>query len=389
MVVGVPRDNTAGEQRVAITPMVVPSLQQAGLTVLVESGSGQAAGFPDRAYEEKGAQIVSSRADLFAKAEVILQVRALGANPSYRETDLPYLRSNQVVIGLMNPLVATEALQEASTRGITALALELTPRTGRAQQMDVLSSMATVAGYKAVLLAAVKLPKMFPLLMTAGGTVSPAHVFVLGVGVAGLQAIATARRLGAVVQAYDVRPTVATQVESLGAKFVQLPLETQASEDTWGYAKAVSDDMQHRQQELLAKVVAGSDVVISAAVVPGQKAPTLITEQMVAGMQPGSVIVDLAAEQGGNCALTRANEDVIHRGVTILGPTNLPASVPYHASQMFAKNMTTFVRHLFKNGTLQLDANDDIVQETLVIHGGSVVHPKLRDKLGLAPLQVK
>ena len=387
MVVGVPKDNIGGERRVALTPMVIPSLKQAGLTVLVESGCGKSAGFPDSAYQDKGAQVVSSRAELFATTDVIVQVRALGANPAHREADLPYLRANQVLIGLMNPLAEAKAIEEVSGKGVTAFALELTPRIGRAQQMDVLSSMATVAGYKAVLLAAERLPKMFPLMMTAAGTVSPAHVFVLGAGVAGLQAIATARRLGAVVEAYDVRPTVSTQVESLGAKFVHLPLDTEAAEDKYGYAQAVTEDFQRRQQELLSRHVAGSDVVIAAAVVPGQTAPTLITEEMVAKMAPGSVIVDLAAEQGGNCPLTRANEVVVQYGVTILGPVNLAASVPYHASQMYAKNITAFVRHLVKSGQLQIDRKDEIVQETLVAHGGSVVHPRIREKLGLAPLQ--
>ena len=287
----------------------------------------------------------------------------------------------------MQPLEAPEAISEASKSGVSAFALELIPRIARAQQMDVLSAMATVAGYKAVLLAAERLPKFFPLLMTAAGTVSPAHVLVVGAGVAGLMAIATARRLGAVVHAYDVRPAVAEQIESLGAKFVQLPLETEGAEDKQGYARALSDDMQQRQRDLLSKVVATSDVVITTAQVPGQRAPLIITEEMVAQMSPGSVIVDLAAENGGNCALTRLNEAVDKNGVTILGPGNLPATIPYHASQMFDKNVTTFVQHIFKKGELKVDRKDEIVQGTLVTQGGQVVHAWVREKLGLPPTE--
>ncbi len=387
MVIGVPKETFPGARRVALTPHVIPSLAKAGLTVTVESGGGDAAGFPDTAYQEKGARIISSRAELFAGAEMVLQIHALGTNPAHRETDFPHLRSTHVLIGLMDPLGKAETIREASTKGVTAFALELIPRFARAQQMDVLSSMATVAGYKAVLLAAETLPKFFPLLMTAAGTITPAHVLVVGAGVAGLQAIATARRLGAAVEAYDVRPAVAEQVESLGAKFVRLPLDTETSEDKGGYARELNEDTQRKQRELLARVVAGSDVVITTALVPGQPAPLLITEEMVAGMAPGSVIVDLAAEQGGNCALTRPNEVVLHRGISILGPVDLPATIPYHASQMFAKNVATFVLHLVKEGRLQIDRKDEILQETLVTQGGDVVHPRVRKQLGLPPLE--
>ncbi len=386
MLVGVPKETFPGARRVALTPHVIPSLTKAGLTVMFESGCGEAAGFPDSAYAEKGARASSSRAELFGAADIVIQIHSLGANPAYKETDLPLLRSDQLVIGLMQPLDAVEAINEASAKGVRAFALELVPRIARAQQMDVLSSMATVAGYKAVLMAAERLPKFFPLLMTAAGTVSPAHVLIVGAGVAGLMAIATARRLGGVVHAYDVRPAVAEQIESLGAKFVRLPLETQDSEDKEGYARALSDDMQRTQRELLMKVVSSSDVVITTAQIPGQKAPLIITEDMVAQMSPGSVIIDLAAEQGGNCALTRLNEVVVHGGVTILGPGNIPATVPFHASQMFAKNATNFVQHIFKKGQLQLDPKDEIVKETLVAQGGQVVHPRVREKLGLPPL---
>lgn len=385
MVVGVPKSRMADERRVALTPHVISSLQQAGLSVLVESACGLQAGFPDSAYQEKGADIASSRDEVFARADMILQVRALGANPAYRE-ELPSFKSNQVLIGLMEPLGVPEAIREASSRGITSFALELLPRITRAQQMDVLSSMATVAGYKAVILAAERLPKFFPLLMTAAGTISAAHVFVVGAGVAGLQAIATAKRLGALVEAYDVRPAVAEQIRSLGAKVVDLALDTHDAEDKEGYAKGLSEDQQRRQRELLAKVVASSDVVITTALVPGQRAPVLITSEMVNGMAPGSVIIDLAAEQGGNCELTRADEVVVQHEVTVLGPVNLQGTVPYHASQMYAKNLVNFIKHVVKDGQLKIDRKDEIVEGMLVTQGGEVVHPKVRERLGLPPL---
>ncbi len=386
MLIGVPKETIPGARRVALTPHVLGLLKQAGASIMIEPGCGQAAGFLDTAYTEKGAQVASSREDLFGKADMVLQIHALGTNSVFRETDLPLFRKNQILIGLMDPLVIPNAVREANERGITGFALELLPRITRAQQMDVLSSMATVAGYKAVLLAGERLPKFFPLLMTAAGTVSPARVLVVGAGVAGLQAIATARRLGAVVEAYDVRPAVAEQVQSLGAKFVQLPLDTHDAEDKSGYARALTDEMQRKQRELLGKVVASSDVLITTAQVPGQKAPLIITEEMVNNMNPGSVIVDLAAEHGGNCALTRVDEVVEHNGVTILGPSNLPATVPYHASQMFAKNLVTFVLHIFKKGELKIDRKDEIVSGTLVMQGGEIIHPKVRERLGLPPL---
>ncbi len=386
MLIGVPKETIPGARRVALTPHVLGVLKQAGASITIEPGCGQAAGFSDAAYTEKGAQVASSREDLFGKADMVLQIHALGTNPVFRETDLPLFRKNQILVGLMDPLVIPDAVREANERGITAFALELLPRITRAQQMDVLSSMATVAGYKAVLIAAERLPKFFPLLMTAAGTVSPARVLVVGAGVAGLQAIATARRLGAVVEAYDVRPAVAEQVQSLGAKFVQLPLDTHDAEDKSGYARALSDEMQRKQRELLGKVVASSDVLITTAQVSGQKAPLIITEEMVNRMNPGSVIVDLAAEHGGNCAVTRVDEVVEHNGVTIFGPSNLPATIPYHASQMFAKNLVTFVQHIFKKGELKIDRKDEIVGGTMVMQGGEIVHPKVRERLGLPPL---
>jgi NAD(P) transhydrogenase subunit alpha len=380
---GVPKETFPGERRVALTPAVIPLLVKKGITVIVESGAGVAAGYPDSAYREKGAQIETSRADLFATADVIFQVRALGANPEAGRADHDLFRPGQAVIGLCDPLAFPEVIRDAAARGVTVFSLELLPRITRAQPMDALSSMSTVAGYKAVLLAAAALPRMFPLLMTAAGTISPARVFVVGAGVAGLTAIATARRLGAVVEAYDVRAAVKEQVKSLGAKFVELPIPADGAEASGGYAKAFDEEFYKRQRETMSRVVAASDVVITTAQVPGKKAPLLITGDMVAGMGPGSVIVDLASEQGGNCELTRPGETVVAHGVTVLGPVNLPATVPHHASQMYAKNLSAFFLHLVKEGKLALDPGDEIARETLVAHEGDVVHPRVRAALGL------
>jgi NAD(P) transhydrogenase subunit alpha len=383
MKIGVATEKFPGERRVALAPAAIPALKKAGLDVLIEKGAGREAGFVDAAYEEKGAQLSGSRAGIFAAADVLLQVRIGGAAGDCGRDDLPLLRSGQIVIGMADPLGAPEAVRELAATGVIAFALELIPRITRAQSMDVLSSMATIAGYKAVLLAADSLPRMFPLLTTAAGTVNPAHVFIVGVGVAGLQAISTARRLGAVVEAYDVRPAVKEQVQSVGAKFVELPLETGQAEDKGGYAKAQDEAFYQRQREMMARVVASNDVVITTAVVPGRKAPVLITGEMVRGMAPGSVVVDLAAERGGNCELTQADRVVIDNGVTILGPTNLPSTVPYHASQMYAKNITTFLLHLVKDGRVSIDPSDAIARETLVAQGGEVVHARVREMLGL------
>ncbi|MDQ3515298.1 MAG: Re/Si-specific NAD(P)(+) transhydrogenase subunit alpha [Gemmatimonadota bacterium] len=372
MKVGVPRETARGENRVALVPAVIPSLTAKGAEVLVESGAGTAAGFTDAAYTGKGAQIVQ-RTQLFAEADVIVQVRA--------GEDLAGLRPGQAVIAFLDPLGAPQAMQKLAGTGAIAFSIELMPRITRAQSMDALSSQATVAGYKAVLMAAEKLPRMFPMLMTAAGTITPARVFVLGAGVAGLQAIATAKRLGAVVEAYDVRPAVKEQVQSVGAKFVELPLETGAAEDSGGYAAAQDESFYRRQREVLAKVVAASDVVITTAAIPGQKAPVLITREMVESMAPGSVIVDLAAERGGNCEATTADEVVDVNGVAVLGPTNLPATVPYHASQMYAKNISALLLHLMKDGQMVVDREDEITRETLVTQGGEVVHERVKKLL--------
>ena len=382
--VGVPKETFPGERRVAVVPAAIPGLTKAGLDVLVEGDAGEAAGFHDAEYEEKGARVVTQRAEIFSAADVILQVRGLGANPEAGRADLDRLHPGQILIALLEPLAEPGTVQELAERGVRAFAMELIPRVTRAQSMDALSSMATVAGYKAVLLAAEALPKLFPMMMTAAGTITPARAFVVGAGVAGLQAIATARRLGAVVQAYDIRPAVKEQVESLGAKFVELPVEAEDTESTGGYARAMDEAFYRRQRETMARVVAESDVVITTAAVPGKRAPILITDEMVKGMRPGSVIVDLAAERGGNCALTRPGERVVEHDVTVLGPINLPSTVPYHASQMYAKNISNVLLHLVKDGGIHLEEEDEIIRETMVTQGGQVVHPRVREKLGLA-----
>ena len=383
MIVGTVKETFPGERRVALTPHVMAGLTKAGCELVVESGAGMAAGYPDQAYTDKGARI-AGRAEVFETADVLLQVRGLGANPEHGRADLEQLRRGQVLLATFEPLTATDAVREVAERGVTLFALELVPRITRAQTMDVLSSMATIAGYKGVLLGASHLPKMFPMMMTAAGTVKPAKVFVIGAGVAGLQAIASSRRLGAQVEAYDLRPAVKEQVESLGAKFVEMELDAEASQDAGGYAKAMGEEFYKKQREMMTRVVAEHDVVITTAAVPGKKAPLLVTTAMVQGMQPGSVIVDLAAERGGNCELTRPGQTVVEHGVTILGPVNLPATVPFHASQMFAKNITTLLHLLIKDGKLNIDMEDEVIRETVVTHGGEVGNPMVREALGLA-----
>jgi NAD(P) transhydrogenase subunit alpha len=384
MIVGVPRENFPGERRVALIPASVPAVTKLGVEVLVETGAGTEAGFPDAEFAAKGAQLVP-RDEVFAKADVLLTVRAPGANPASGSRDVAMIRSGQSVIGFADALTAHSATGEIAARGASLFAMELMPRITRAQSMDALSSMATIAGYKAVLLAAAALPRMFPMMMTAAGTVAPARVLVIGAGVAGLQAIASSRRLGAKVEAYDVRPAVKEQVQSLGAKFLELALDSATAEDKGGYAKAQDETFYQRQRELLGRSVASSDVVITTAAVPGRKAPVLIPADAVAGMTPGSVIVDLAAERGGNCELTQPDKTVTVHGVTILAPTNLPATVPYHASQMYAKNILTFLQHLVKDGSVRFNLDDEITRETLVTHEREVVHARVRDLMGLSP----
>jgi NAD(P) transhydrogenase subunit alpha len=384
MIVGVPKEIFPAERRVALIPASIAALQKAGCSVIVETNAGYLAGYTDAAYEEKGASIAPSRDLVFAKADVIFQLVGVGANQVTGLEDLRRFRKGQAVLGFQRALGNPEALQKLAATGATVFAIEMMPRITRAQAMDALSSMSTAAGYTAVLMAASTLPRMFPLMMTAAGTIAPARVLIMGVGVSGLQAISTAKRIGAVVSAYDVRPAAKEQVQSLGAKFVELPLDTAGAEDAGGYAKAQDETFYRRQRELMAKVVADSDVVITTANVPGRKAPVLITSEMVAGMNPGSVIVDLAAERGGNCELTRSGETVVAHGVTIIGPVNVPSMVPFHASQMYSNNITAWFTHMVKDGVLKLDLEDEITRETLVARDGEVVHPKVREALGLA-----
>ncbi len=383
VVVGVAKEIYPGECRVALVPAVVPTLTRAGLEVVVESGAGDAAGYPDGEYIEKGARCVPERASVFAAADVLIQVLCHGANDRTGHTDLPLLRRDQVLLGFLRPLGSPRTVQAIAERGVMAVAVELIPRTTRAQAMDVLSAMATVCGYKAVLLAASTLPRMFPMLMTAAGTVMPARVLVMGAGVAGLQAIATARRLGAAIWGYDVRPAVKEQVLSVGGRFLELPLEAAGAEDERGYARAQDESFYQRQRGLIAAAVRESDVVITTAVVPGKKAPLLVTADTVAGMKPGSVIVDLASERGGNCELTRAGETIVAHGVTIVGTVNLASTVPWHASQMYARTVTAFLLNFVKDGRLVFDENDEITRETLVARGGSVIHPRVLETLQL------
>ncbi len=381
LLVGVPRETFPGETRVSLTPAVLPQLAKAGVHVIVEASAGEAAGFRDEQYVAHGAEI-GNREHVF-EADVIAQVRTCGANPEFGRDDIHRFRPDQVIVGMADPLVCPAGIRQAAEHKVIGFALDFMPRITRAQGMDVMSSQATVIGYKAVLMAADRLPKMFPMLTTAAGTVTPAQVFVIGAGVAGLQAIATARRLGGVVQAYDVRPAAQEDIESLGARCVLLPLQPGDAEDQAGYARELGEAFYRRQQELMAQVVAGVDVVIATALIPGRKAPVLITEEAVAGMQPGSVIVDCAAERGGNCELTRPNHRrVTEGGVTIFGPTNLPATVPHQASLMYAKNMTNFLLLLVKDGKLEIDMEDEIVKGTLVTREGDIVHKRVREALG-------
>jgi H+-translocating NAD(P) transhydrogenase subunit alpha len=381
--VGIPRETFPGERRVAVSPRHSEALKKLGIDVLVEHSSGVEAGFPDDQFVARGSTL-ATRDEIFAKADVILQVRTIGANPEAGRADLRVLRQGQTLIGFGEPLTATKEAADLAAAGVSYLAMELMPRITRAQSMDALSSMATISGYKAVLLGATELPKIFPMLMTAAGTITPAKVFILGAGVAGLQAIATARRLGAVVCAYDVRPAAKEQVESVGAKFIMLDVDSKASEDKGGYAKAMDEEFYRRQRELLTSVIAEQDVVITTAAVPGRKAPILVTTTMVDVMAPGSVVVDVAAERGGNCEVTQPGETVLHKGVKVLGPLNLPATAPTHASQMYGSNVTSFLKLLIKDGAVALNLDDEIIRETLVTHDHKVVHPRVAEILNAA-----
>ncbi|MCG6920447.1 MAG: NAD(P) transhydrogenase subunit alpha [Acidobacteria bacterium] len=381
MKAGVLKETWPGERRVAVVPAALAALERAGVEVAIESGAGVAAGFTDAEFSVKGASVVG-REDILSSCPLLLSVRSLAGG--HDAEAIGRLGPDSVVVGFLDPLGSPNGVKALAERGATAFSVEMLPRITRAQSMDALSSTATVVGYKAVLLAAAALPRMMPMLMTAAGTVAPARAFVIGAGVAGLQAIATAKRLGAIVEAYDVRPAVKEQIESLGGKFVELPLETGDAEDKGGYAKAQDESFYRRQRELLQKVVAESDIVISAAAVPGKQAPVLVTEEMVGGMKPGSVIVDLAAEQGGNCAASSPGETVTRHGVTVMAPLNLAATIPYHASQLYARNLANFVVNLVEDGEPRLDKDDEIVRDSMITRGGEVVHPRVREALGLA-----
>ncbi len=387
MIVGVPRETYPGERRVALAPAVIPSLKKAGFDVLVQEGAGLQAGYPDAEYVAKGARLARTREEVFASAAILVQFLCHGANDKNGGEDLPLLRKDQVLIGFLRPLGTVKTVQDIADRGVTSFSVELMPRITRAQSMDALSSMATICGYKAVVLAADTLPRMFPMLTTAAGTIAPAKVFIIGAGVAGLQAIATSRRLGAVASAYDMRAASKEQVMSLGGRFVELPIEAKDAQDAGGYAKAQDESFYQKQRELLAKTVAESDVVITAAVIPGKKSPILVTKDMVERMAPGSVIVDLAAERGGNCELTKPDETVVIHGVTIIGMFNLAETVPYHASQMYARNISAFLLNLTKDGKVQLNLKDEIIRETLVTHEGEIVNARVREFFSLPALQ--
>jgi H+-translocating NAD(P) transhydrogenase subunit alpha len=385
VIIGVPKEIYPGERRVALVPAVLPTLTKAGFEVQIQAGAGTDAGYTDALYIEKGGKIVADRAALFA-ADIIVQVLPYGSNDINGQQDVPLYRRNQILVGFMRPFGELDVLQQIAKAGVTSFSVELMPRTTRAQSMDALSSMATVAGYKAVLICADTHPRIFPMLTTAAGTVTPARVFVIGCGVAGLQAIATARRLGAVVSAYDLRPAAKEQVQSLGGRFVELPIEAKDAQDARGYARAQDEDFYRKQRELLGQVVKESDVVISTAVIPGKKAPILVTEEMVKGMALGSVVLDLAAERGGNCDITEVGKTVVKHGVTLIGEINLASRVPYHASMMYSRNLTAFLMNLIKDQKLNLNLEDDIVRDTLLTNGGEIVQPRVREFLKLPEL---
>jgi len=374
--VATPKERAPDEHRVALVPDTAAKLKAASLDVSVESGAGAGAYITDEAYEAAGVKVVKAAATLLGDADAVLKVQA----PSTDEVGL--LKSGSVLISFLQPATQAEVVRALAKRGVTAFSLELLPRISRAQSMDALSSQASAAGYKAVLMAAGRLAKFFPMMMTAAGTVAPARVLVMGAGVAGLQAIATARRLGAVVSAYDVRPAVKEEVQSLGATFIELALESQQGEG--GYAREQSEEFLRKQRELIGEHVAKSDVVITTAAVPGRRAPLLVTGDMVKAMRPGSVVIDLAADTGGNVELTQAGKDIDVGGVTIMGTRNVPSTMPLHASQLFARNVMNLLLHLVKDGAITLDFQDEITKGSCVTHGGEIVNERARQLIGAA-----
>lgn len=385
MKIGVLAETSPEETRVGMIPGNVPGLIKRKLTILVEQDAGVKAGHSNEDYVKAGAKVVS-RAEVFAQSDTLIQVQSFGANKVNGDKELANLREGQIVIGMMDPLGSPETQQSLVKAGVSSFALELIPRISRAQSMDVLSSMATLAGYKSVLLAATHSGRILPMLMTAAGTLNASKVLIMGAGVAGLQAAATAKRLGAVVSAYDVREAAREQILSVGAKVVKLELETESSEGKGGYATAQSDDFLKKQREQMKAVVAQHDIVITTAAVPGAKSPILVTAEMVKAMKPGSVIVDLAAERGGNCELTKHGEVVTAYGVSILGPENIPATIPNHASQLYGKNVEYFLSHLFnEQGEINFDLEDEIIAETVLVHQGEVINNRIRGLLRLDP----
>jgi NAD(P) transhydrogenase subunit alpha len=370
VIVGVPKESAAGERRVALVPEAVRAIRELGLEVAVEAGAGLEAGFDDAEYEAAGARLVEGEAAL--GADVVVKVQPPNGH------ELGSLRKGALLIGFLRPLDVPKLAERLAAQGTTAFSMELMPRITRAQSMDALSSMSTISGYRAVILAASALHKIFPMLVTAAGTLQPARAFVIGAGVAGLQAIATARRLGALVEAYDTRPAVAEQVESLGGRFVELDLDTHDAEDAGGYAKAQDEAFYRKQREELGKVLARSDVVVTTALVPGQRAPLLIDEAAVKGMRRGSVIVDLAAENGGNCECTDPERTVAVHGVTIIPGVNLPSDIPANSSQLYARNLTTFIKHLAPEGELVLDLGDEITSGAMLSHEGAIVNERVK-----------
>ncbi len=387
MIIGITRELVAGENRVSLCPDNVQSLVDKGLELWIEHNAGAEAGFSNDDYISVGAKVVSDRDELFAKSDVILQVQSFGSNTENAEDDLKRLKAKQLVIGMMDPLAQPQAAQQVASTGATAIALEMVPRISRAQSMDVLSSMATLAGYRSVLIGAEAAPRILPMLMTAAGTLQPARVLIMGVGVAGLQACATAKRLGAVVEAYDVRPAAREQIISVGATPVELDLPTESTEGAGGYAKKQSEEFLRMQREQMTEVVARQDIIITTAAIPGAKSPILVTEDMLKAMKTGSVLVDLAAERGGNCESTQMGKTVVAHGVTIVGPENLASDVAYHASQMYGKNIQTLLELILEEGELNLDFEDEIVAGTVVAHAGEVPHPYMRKLLDLPSLE--
>ena len=389
VIIAVTRELVIGEKRVSLCPNNVQSLIEAGAELWIEHDAGAQAGFSDTDYQSVGAKIISDRDKLFAGADIILQVQGFGSNTENAEQDLKRLKAKQLIIGMMDPLAQPQAASQVAKTGATAIALELVPRISRAQSMDVLSSMATLAGYRSVLLGAEAAPRILPMLMTAAGTLQPARVLIMGVGVAGLQACATAKRLGAVVEAYDVRPAAREQIISVGATPVELDLPTETSEGEGGYAKEQTEEFLELQRKLMTEVVARQDIIITTAAVPGAKSPILVTEEMLKAMKSGSVVVDMAAERGGNCELTKMDQTVVEHGVTILGPENMASDVAYHASQMYGKNIQTLLELILKDGNINLDFDDEIVAGTVVAHDGEVPHPHMRKLLDLPSLDVE